>query len=282
VTTASGNPVIGPAMGGDLHVMTFNVRRRMPRPPWPSPRTWARRRALVERLLRRERPTVLGVQEALPDQAAAIRSALGPEYRTIGRGREAGGRGEGCPLFFDQSRLEPLGWRQVALSTQPDRPGSRSWGNLVPRIAVTATFRDRITAERLFVVNTHLDPFSGRSRERAAQQIRSMIAAQPHPAVVTGDFNAGGDSSTARALYAEDDLRDAWLTAREQISPAWGTFPNFREPRVGGRRLDWIAVSPAFDVVRAAIGGGEASASWASDHLPVQAVVRLAASGGQA
>ena len=78
------------------------------------------------------------MQEAVPDQASTIRTALGPSYRYVGRGHGLAGRGEGCPLFFDSDRLELLDWQQKALSDEPDTPGSTSWGNRVPRVVVTA------------------------------------------------------------------------------------------------------------------------------------------------
>nr|WP_254050431.1 hypothetical protein [Dietzia sp. WMMA184] len=42
-----------------------------------------------------------------------------------------------------------------------------SWGNLIPRVMVEVHLRDRVTGHDLLVVNTHLDPLSGRSRLRA-------------------------------------------------------------------------------------------------------------------
>src|SRR5690606_2237337 len=152
----------GPVAPPELHVMTYNIRRRgtVSRPG--SPDRWATRRPLLARLLALERPTVLGVQEALPEQAEAVLDALGGEYSSIGEGRDARGAGERTAMMWDTRRLELLGWRQRAVSSTPDVPGSRSWGNLVPRTLVDAEFADRATGDRVVVFNTHLDHLSWR------------------------------------------------------------------------------------------------------------------------
>ncbi|WP_460774061.1 endonuclease/exonuclease/phosphatase family protein [Microbacterium sp. GXF7504] len=265
----------GAAAPPALHVMTFNVRRRMDGLSWRRADRWRIRRPLVTRLLRTEAPTIVGVQEALPDQARAVQAALGPRYRMLGRGRDRRGRGEGTPLYYDADRLRLRTWEQVALSGRPRRAGSRSWGNLLPRVAVLASFDDRATGASVFAVNTHLDPFSPRSRVRAAAALRSLVAAQDLPAVVMGDMNARPGSPALREFTRAGVLVDAWAGAARRRSPEWGTNPNYRPPRVGGARIDWILVTPDVEVTDAAIHGWPADGPWASDHLPVQALIRL-------
>jgi endonuclease/exonuclease/phosphatase family metal-dependent hydrolase len=269
--------LVGPAAPPSLHVMTFNVRRRMNGVTWPPADRWSVRRPRVEALLRDERPTILGAQEVLPDQAEAIRDALGVSYRVIGYGRHPGPRGEGCPLFYDESRLELVDWRQAALSDRPDEAGSMSWGNAIPRVYVQAGFRDRMTSRRFTVVNTHLDAFSARARQRAAEELHAVISVQPTPAVLLGDLNAGPTSSPWATLLSHGVMTDAWAEADTRLSPEWGTFSGYRRPRPG-RRIDAILVSPGVQVRRAAINARRIDGGWPSDHLPVQALVMIAAS----
>ena len=59
--------LISPVGTPDLHVMTYNIRRRFPHHrPWGADRSAARSR-LVRQLLTAEQPTLLGVQEAVAD-----------------------------------------------------------------------------------------------------------------------------------------------------------------------------------------------------------------------
>ncbi|MFG6501860.1 endonuclease/exonuclease/phosphatase family protein [Microbacterium sp. P05] len=268
--------LVGAVASPALHVMTFNVRRRMSETvPGRSADRWSTRLPILQQVLREERPTVVGVQEALPDQAAAIGEALGPSYRFVGFGRNAGRRGEACPLFFDTDRLAVQEWSQTALSERPDEPGSTSWGGLIPRVVVRALFRDRASSTVFAVWNTHLDPFSARARKRTAAMLAADAGGADVPLIVTGDFNAPAGSATWRTLLAGNRLRDAWPAAAERLTPEWGTFANYRRPRIGKGRIDGILVSDDVVVQSIGINANRTAAGWPSDHLPVQAVVQL-------
>jgi endonuclease/exonuclease/phosphatase family metal-dependent hydrolase len=268
-------PLFGPVQPPALHVMTFNLRRRMDGMAWRRADRWRSREPLVRSLLRTELPTIVGTQEAMPDQAQTVLDALGPRYRFVGRGRMPRGRGEGTPLFYDGDRLQLLEWEQLALSEHPHEAGSRSWGNRIPRIAVGASFRDRASGTQFFFVNTHLDPFSTHSRVRSAEAVRSLVAAQSLPAIVTGDMNAGEDSPALRAFVSGGTLVDAWITAERRVTPAWGTNANYRPPRQSGARIDWILTSPGIRVTDAGINARPIHGGWPSDHFPVQALLEL-------
>jgi endonuclease/exonuclease/phosphatase family metal-dependent hydrolase len=271
--------LIGPVAAPDLHVMTFNIRRRVSNLRRDSPDRWATRKGLVQRILAAEQPTLLGVQEALTDQVQVIADALGPNYRRVGRGRNPSGHGEHCSIFYDSRRLTLTAWQQQALSQTPEHHGSRSWGNLTRRIVVSATFTDVATGARLFAVNTHLDHISRRSRLESAQFILNLAVAartvEPGVAIiVTGDFNADEGSAVYRRLTAEGTLRDTWEAAGERLTPQWGTFSNYRRRRPGGKRIDFILVGQGVDVVSAGINAARFGGAAASDHEPVQAVLR--------
>lgn len=270
--------LIGPVEAPDLHVMTFNVRRRIPRYRAGSPDDWSVRRPLVKRLLREEQPTLLGVQEALAEQVEVVAEALGDQYRWVGTGRDPSGRGERCPIYYDATRLELTAWRQLALSATPDLHGSRSWGNVTRRILVTAEFTDRATGARLMVFNTHLDHISWRSRLHSARMIVRLAhaakSADPEAAViVTGDLNAHEQSAVHRNLV-QGGLQDVWDAADERISPQWGTYSGYRRRRVGGRRIDHILVDDGAEVLRVGINAARFEGRAPSDHEPVQAVLR--------
>lgn len=266
-------PLLGAAADTDLHVMTLNVRRDLGALAWPPEDRWPRRRPRVAVLLRAERPHVLGVQEALPAQAAVVRHALGPSYRMLGDGWLPGPRGEGCPLFYDAERLELRAGSQYALSRHPERPGSSSWLSL-PRVVVAALFRDRLTGREVTVFNTHLDAFSPWARLRQAQAIHRRAEAAAAPVIVLGDFNARAGSAPWRALQSGGLLTDTWTTAESRRTPAWGTFARYRPPRPG-RRIDGILASPELRVRRAGINARRHEGGWPSDHLPVQVLFDL-------
>lgn len=269
--------LIGPTAAPQLHVMTLNIRRRVPHIGRRSPDLWSWRKPVVRRLLSTERPTVLGVQEALPDQEEFIGRSLGPRYHSIGYGRNADRRGEACPIFFDTERVRLLSWKQLAFSDTPDVPGSRGYGNILPRMVVAARFLDLVTGTEFLSMNMHLDHLSTRSRLRSAEMLRRLTAEAGCPVVITGDANAGVRSKPFRLLTSDGLLRDAWAAAAHRLSPPFGTNSRYRAPTLRGRRIDWILVSDGFAVDRVAINPFRYRGHAASDHEPVQAVLTATA-----
>lgn len=271
---------IGPVAAPDLHVMSYNIRRRMPHIMPHSPDRWVHRRPLLKRLLEAEQPALFGVQEALFEQASFVRHALGEHYRSIGYGRETNKGGEGCPIFYDSRRLRVLEWRQTALSDTPDVPGSTSWGNRTPRLVVDATVRDLATGIEFQAVNTHLDNFSRTARLHSADVLRRIVSATTLPSIVTGDFNTDAETSPYHELTGHGLLVDSWHSAKERLSEVWGTFLNYRPPKIEHKRIDWILTTPSVTVLSAAINVTRYKGGWPSDHAAVQAVLNLGNSTG--
>ena len=140
---------------------------------------------------------------------------------------------------------------------------------------VEADLRDHATGVRFLAVNTHFDNFSRRSRVTAAQFVRLLVAERGLPAVVMGDLNSGERTAPLLELFADGTLTDAWPTAAERLTPEWGSFPNYRPPKLERKRIDWIAVTPDVRVERIGLNARRPRGAWPSDHLPVQAVLRL-------
>jgi hypothetical protein len=101
-----GEPLIGPAEHGHLHVMSYNVRYAADDPD----HLWEERRPVLAQLLDIERPCVIGTQEALFGQVADIALDLPSGYEWIGQGREGGSHGEYAAVFFDARGWERPQW----------------------------------------------------------------------------------------------------------------------------------------------------------------------------
>lgn len=268
-------PLIGPLALPLLHVMTLNIRRRMP-PFWfPAADRWARRRPLLQQLLAAEQPTVLALQEVMPGPSRQIRDMLGAAYASVGTGRSAGGGGERCELHYDRRRLHLLDSRFWWLSEHPERPGSRSFGNPLPRFVVQGHFSDRGTGARFHVLVTHLDPFSAPSRRASAQLLHRVVADLPDPVILLGDFNAGTGSPAHRHLVDGRVLADALEVSTRQVGADCSTFTRYGSPTSTGPRLDWILVSPGLQVESAGVNALRLGGAAVSDHEPVHAVLNL-------
>ena len=86
---------------GEWSLATFNVRYDNP----GDPLTWEERRDQVAQIVGFY--DVVGIQEALPQQVTDLASRL-PWMAHVGRGRNADGGGESCPIFYDKNKWELL------------------------------------------------------------------------------------------------------------------------------------------------------------------------------
>ncbi|MGC5171832.1 endonuclease/exonuclease/phosphatase family protein [Microbacterium sp. DT81.1] len=269
-----GDALIGPVEPPDLHVMTYNIRRRAARVSPRSPDYGPRRRPLLRAILQRELPTIVGIQEAMPDQVAFVADVLGPAYRAVGRGRNPDGSDERCAILYDTRRIALERWSQLALSDTPDVAGSRTWGNLLPRMLVSANLIDTATGIPFRVLNAHLDHLSRAARARSAEMIVDLVRRSDLPTLVLGDMNSDTRSAPYRTLTS-GPLRAAWTAARVRLTPEWDTFSRYRAPKTGGKRIDWILVSDAVTVDAVGINAVRFDGAAASDHEPVQARIRF-------
>jgi endonuclease/exonuclease/phosphatase family metal-dependent hydrolase len=273
VYAAPARPVIGPAQGESLHVMSFNLRYASD----TAPNSWAERRPAMASLLRSEQPTVLGTQEGLYPQLKDIHRDLPDGYDWIGMGRAGGSRDEFSAVFYDTRRVEPVEFDHFWLSDTPDVIGSKSWGNDVIRMTTWVRFADLRTGKEFVAVNTHFDHWSENSRQRSAALVRDRIDgfAPGLPVVLTGDFNALAENSVSYDTLIGAGLTDTWSAAAERRTPFYATFHGYNPLVPNGIRIDWILVRGA-SVQAVGINTGELDGQFPSDHLPVQALITLA------
>ena len=266
--------LLGPARGDALHVMSYNLRFASD----SGPHSWPARRPVLTELLRREQPTLLGTQEGLHDQLTDIAHDLPPYYDWIGEGREGGDRGEYVAIFFDARRLEPLASGHFWLSDTPNVAGSKSWGNITTRMTTWVRFRDRHTGSEFVALNTHLDNVSENARLRGAELIRDRIHAFPAglPVILTGDFNTAAEYAPQYDILVGAGLTDTWTAATQRRTPLTATWHGYGPLMPDGPRIDWILVRGA-SVGEAAINSYTRDGVYASDHLPVQALLTLKA-----
>ncbi|MEJ6542159.1 endonuclease/exonuclease/phosphatase family protein [Brachybacterium paraconglomeratum] len=274
--------LIGRAKRDELHVMSFNIRYDRSSGGGTvegDPDHWPTRRPLLIELLEREKPTLLGIQEALYGQLTAIESAL-PRHRSIGYGREGGSAGEYSAIFYDSTRLEVLQWDQFWLSDTPEVIGSATWGNTVTRIVVWARMRDLASGAEFAMINTHFDHRSEPARIRGADAMIDLFQGgelDGLSTIVTGDFNSHAhDSGAYTTLVTDGPTVDTWDSAAQRVTPAWGTFPGYEDPVEDGDRIDWVLTTDDLVTTKAAINvWRDASGAYPSDHAPVQALIEL-------
>jgi len=251
-------------------IMTFNLKFASE----GAAHAWHARRRLVRDAILSQNPDLLGTQEGLYGQLSNIAADL-PDYGWVGQGREGGSRGEFSAIFYKRSKFRVLDHGDFWLSSTPTVPGSRSWGNFVPRMASWVLFEDKASGARFYHFNTHFDHIMPYARLRSAELLNERIAARAHryPVVLTGDFNTGQRGRVHRLLTRQPwnaaGLCDSWDRAPVHEGLGVSTFHNWRGPQNGGRRIDWILASPDFQCTRARVVLFSEAGQWPSDHFPV-------------
>lgn len=259
----------------DLRVMSFNCRVST---LFDLHNTWGLRKRLLLDTIENFEPDLLGTQEVLWSQFDYLRDRL-DGYEAVGAGRDDGKRdGEMCAVFFRADKFEKLDSGHFWLSERPSKPGSKGWGAFFPRMVTWVKLRPRDGGATFCWFNTHLDAFSSRARENAAELLRQRMAsiAGGMPVLVTGDFNADAGSEPYRTLIAGGPtaLTDTFGALHAIRTKDDGTRHSFRGGR-GGPRIDWILASTrAFRTVDADIDHTRSGLMYPSDHFPVTAVLR--------
>lgn len=270
--------LIGKANRTQLHIMTFNIRLDRSTATQPGdPDHWPERAPILTELLQLEQPTILGIQEGLYQQLAAVEAGL-PQHKLIGFGRAGGSHDEYSGIYYDSERIEVLEWDQFWLSDTPKLIGSATWGNRITRIVTWARLRDRYDGTEFAMINTHFDHESEQARVNSAQAIVDLVEGELAglPAIVTGDFNSSSHKSGAYTTLVDSGaLADAWDVAEKRLTPEWNTFPGYKDPIEGGNRIDWILATDDVRVRRAAINLYRQDGRYPSDHVPVQSLIEL-------
>jgi endonuclease/exonuclease/phosphatase family metal-dependent hydrolase len=186
------------------------------------------------------------------------------------------------PYWPPQAHFKQVVSGQAVLSRYPIRRNERLVLEKVPTnpFYYNALYLDRVAQvteidvsdQPLIVINVHLEAFDAPTRTRQTQVVRELAEgyAQDFPVLLVGDFNSSlnraeeGDSRSIQILLDSPVLAPAQLPQAEEF-----TFPS-DQPQY---TLDYIFYTPAtLEVVDT---GVVAEAAQASDHLPVQAQVRL-------
>lgn len=254
---------------------TYNLRLNLAS---DGPNAWPQRREHVLALARYHEWDVFGTQEGLPEQIRDLETLAG--FERIGVGRDDGAeRGEHAAIFVRRARFEVLRSGTFWLSETPDQP-SKGWdGRCCHRIVTWVALRDRQApgSAPFYVFNTHFDHEGVVARRESAKLLlaRRAAIAGGAPTLVIGDFNSAPDSEPVAILRRE--LLDARETSRTPPYGPAGTFNGFHidAPLPARERIDHIFHTRGIDVLKWGALTDSYGGRYPSDHLPVEALLRL-------
>ncbi len=255
-----------------LKVMSFNIRYNTPN---DSLHAWPFRKEHAASLIRFNQADIFGVQEALHGQLVDLDGLL-PGYSRLGVGRDDGKEaGEFSAIYYRTDRFTPVQNGTFWLSPTPDIPGSLGWDAAITRVVTWAEYRDAMSGQTFFHVNTHFDHRGEQARTESARMIVARVAAMAGdtPVVLTGDFNF--DPSAPGYAVLTEAFTDTRLVSEAGAHGPETTFYGFTYTGQTGRRIDYIFTSPGVRTLRHATLSDSWDGAFASDHLPVFAEVRL-------
>ena len=254
---------------GPIKCMTFNIRYDN---RGDSLNSWETRRDTIAKFINSEHPDIFGLQEVLANQLHDLTACL-TSYDYYGVGRDDGDEaGEYAPVFWDKERFAPVDKGVFWLSQYPDSAGFIGWDGACTRIATWVRLRDTETGDSLCLLNTHLDHVGAEAQVNGIDLIlgRLEAIAGDGPVIMTGDFNVNATSEAYRHATSQPGLLvDSYTKAGRRDGVAY-TYHDFdRIPESERQKIDYIFVSPTFEVTQTWIPGENTTGTLMSDHNPV-------------
>jgi endonuclease/exonuclease/phosphatase family metal-dependent hydrolase len=251
-----------------MRVMTFNLRFAN---PLDGPNRWEFRKELVVGIILLYAPDLLGTQEGTVPQLEYLTAHL-PGYRPLVEHREIDPTCQYPTIFYRYEAFHIKDSGEFWLSENPQEHRSKSWESAFPRMVTYGLFRELGRELWFYFANTHLDHISELARLHGSRMIRDYFLPQGKPIILVGDFNEPPDASVYRQFIGgESPLTDTWR-AQHLAGEENPTQHHFNgEPR--GSRIDWILVSPPFNVKTAKIITDNQEGRYPSDHFPYLAEV---------
>ncbi|MFQ6600889.1 endonuclease/exonuclease/phosphatase family protein [Flavobacterium sp. C3NV] len=259
--------VSGSFYGQNLKIMTYNIRLDVAS---DGENAWPNRKDYFTSQIQFYSPDVFGVQEATPNQVTDIASAL-PNYNKFGVGREEGGTGEACTIYYKKDRFKVEQSNTFWLSETPNVV-SRGWDAACNRVCTYGLFKDLKTKKTFWVFNLHLDHMGEEARIKGVQLALKKISelnTKKYPAFLMGDFNSEPDTKQiAEIKKVMDDTKD--VSKEKPFGPS-GTFNDFKHNEPVTLLLDYIFVSKnsGLKIQKHAVLSDSKDLKYPSDHLPV-------------
>lgn len=256
-------------MSAELKIMSFNIRVRVRA---DGANFQENRMEKLLSMIRSEAPDVIGFQEVQDKSLVSLREAL-PEYTFVGYGRDEGYRGEFAPIAFRSDRFALLGFDQKWLSFAERTPASRINGldqSACPRIYTRADLVAYGMTKPFSVYNIHTDHAGALARLAECTLLLHDIAANAHPFVLTGDFNACPDEAAITMIKGTKEL----LGTVDVSASLGGTFHGFGQ--CDPIKIDYIFTNLPADPARCyAVADDDSCGCYYSDHNAVCAYVTI-------
>lgn len=267
-----------------LPIMTFNIRYGTAN---DGENSWENRKTILFDCLKKYQPDILGTQEGLDFQHEEIIEHF-PNWKIFGVGRYHGIElpdrphesmgGESCKIYYDPVKFELIKEGTFWHSDSPDIPGSKTWGNSLPRVVTWGIFQSTQSDKKFVVMNTHYhwdEPYRKNTTRLILKKWKEI--AVDLPTILMGDFNLAPTSESHQLFCGnrknengpQGEFIDYWQKLNKPESER-GTFNGFKIDKMGDR-IDWILGTSDFVAKEIEIVTFNKNGQYPSDHFPVAA-----------
>jgi len=252
---------------GKVKLITYNIRQSGAK---DGDNCWENRRHATVEMMRREAPSVIGMQEVKLDQAQYIDANM-PQYARVGGGRDDGkNKGEMCAIYYLKKKFKLVDGNTFWLSETPDEI-SRGWDAKYNRIVTWVKLREKVTGKEFYYFNGHLDHKGATARKESMKLIARKIfeiAGKDAAVILGGDFNALIDDE----IY--DPVKEITFLTRT-AAPVTDARPTFNA--WGRRKGDIIdhLFARNIECLEYRTLDGDYGAPFISDHYPVQIIFEI-------
>lgn len=239
-----------------LTILSYNIKNDYQK---EGQNNWTSRKdALIEQLDSIQ-PTVFGVQEALFNQLADLKTGL-KNYEYSGVSRDGSTEnGEFTAIFYHKDKVQ---LRSSETNWFGGKKRQKHLDAAFPRIYTSAIFQTK-SGIIFQVINTHLDHIGEASRAAAAEELNQLGQKRDIPQILLGDFNAIPDSEPIQTL------KNQWQDSRKtQDTKYSGTFNGFNE-QMEPLRIDYIFYRDLNPEYQVHLHSRMKNNRYISDHYPV-------------
>ena len=249
-----------------IKIMSFNIRNGG---EGDGINGISKRHFVIEKMIKRENPDIIGFQEINSNERRWVRSILGTGYALVGGGRDENYRGEGCSMAFKTDIMELVKMDTLWLSDTPEVSGSRYCGidqSPFPRLLHSLTLKHKEASRTITVINTHLDHMGTMVRAKELSQIYRYIADNKACGALMGDFNLKPDTELIADFSAQLEKLD-WRDVTVNINETYHEYGKCSS------KIDYIYTD--LDCIQSYKVSDIENGVYCSDHYPICAVIRL-------
>ncbi len=255
-----------------INIMTYNIRYDNPE---DGMHRWENRKDFLLSQIKYYEPDIFGTQEGMEHQVAWLNENLS-NYSYLGIGRDEGGKGEYCALFYDSSKYEVIESETFWLSETPFVP-SLGWDAQINRICTYGLFKNIHDGTNFFVFNLHFDHRGKVAQLKSAELILNKIDSINHmnyPLILMGDFNV--QPNEAPIVKIKNTLNDSRAATLSDPFGPEETFCGFDICQPNKFRIDYVFTSKDnIKVNNYAALANIKDMKYTSDHFPVMININI-------